>query len=176
MDLLFFFCQEFSYSYLYYYKTIRYFYQPWSCVRSCQSVCLSDGRWWVILSNHLSCRCGVCRSSNNSAINYTRRCMLYRRWHAVYMCGSLAEHRTRLRVLWPLYKLMWENRSSVAIAAAALVYIWTPPPNISPDIIIEMHNKIAFAGGRPPANAWIYLRVVTSGHVTKMAATPFDPP
>jgi len=31
------------------------------------------------------------------------------------------------------------------------------------------------AGGRPPANACIYLRVVTSGHVTKMAVTPFDP-
>ena len=24
--------------------------------------------------------------------------------------------------------------------------------------------------------AWIYLRVVTSGHVTKMAVTSFDPP
>ena len=29
---------------------------------------------------------------------------------------------------------------------------------------------------RPPPNACIYLRVVASGHVTKMAVTPFDPP
>jgi len=29
--------------------------------------------------------------------------------------------------------------------------------------------------GRPPANACIHLRPVTSGQVTKMVVTPFDP-
>ena len=30
--------------------------------------------------------------------------------------------------------------------------------------------------GRPPANAGIYLCVVTFGHVTNMVVTPFDLP